>query len=196
MKFLYVFLTHRKNLENCYSRIIEMMNGSDYIVVQGGSITDNYDENKKILNLNCNDGYVGLPEKVIKTFHFLISNECFFDYTHFVKLDDDMRVIQKFETNFDSDYFGNVHYTDGNRQWHVGRTGTFWDKIPYIGEFKPWCMGGFGYVVSRKVLEKILPNFDYLDHIYEDVYIGILMNKIGVMPKNINIKQYLTSPDH
>lgn len=194
MKFLYIFLTHQKNLENCYSRISEMMY-SDFVVVQGGAINDSYDEEKKILTLNCNDGYVGLPEKVMKTFHFLISNKNFKDYTHFVKLDDDMVVLKKFQS-VEGDYLGYVYYTDGNRYWHVGRTGTFWDKIPYIGEFKPWCMGGFGYLVSRKVLEKIVPNFDYLDHIYEDVYIGILMNKIGVVPKNINIKEYLISPEH
>jgi hypothetical protein len=195
MRFLYVFLTYQKNLEKCYSRISKMMNNSDFIVVQGGSISDNYDEEKKILNLNCNDGYVGLPEKVIKTFHFLISNKNFKDYTHFVKLDDDMVVLKKFQS-VEGDYLGNVHYLDGNRHWHVGRTATFWDKIPYLGDFKPWCLGGFGYIISRNALEKVVPNFDYLDHIYEDVYIGILMNKIGIIPKNINIKEYLVSPDH
>jgi len=148
-----------------------------------------------ILNLNCNDGYVGLPEKVMKTFHYLLSDSRFARYTNFVKLDDDMIVLKEIN-EINDDYLGNVHYSDGNRQWHVGRTGTFWDKIPYLGEFKPWCMGGFGYVISRTALEKVIPNFDYLDHIYEDVYIGNLMNKIGVIPKQFNIKEYLVSPEH
>lgn len=195
MKSLYVFITHQKNLENCYSRISKMMDNTDYIIIQGGFINDVYDEEKNILNLNCNDGYVGLPEKIMKTFHYLISDEIFKEYTHFVKLDDDMRVLKRF-TEIDGDYIGNVNYLDGNRQWHVGRTGTFWDKIPYLGDFKPWCLGGFGYIISRNALEKVVPNFDYLDHIYEDVYIGILMNKIGIIPKNINIKEYLVSPEH
>jgi hypothetical protein len=195
MKSLYVFITHQKNLENCYSRISKMMNNTDFIIIQGGFINDVYDEEKNILNLNCNDGYVGLPEKIMKTFHFLISDERFKQYTHFVKLDDDMSVLKRF-TEIDGDYLGNVHNLDGNRQWHVGRTGTFWDKIPYLGDFKPWCLGGFGYIISRNALEKVVPNFDYLDHIYEDVYIGILMNKIGIIPKNINIKEYLVSPEH
>ena len=195
MKSLYVFITHQKNLENCYSRISKMMNNTDFIIIQGGFINDVYDEEKNILNLNCNDGYVGLPEKIMKTFHYLISDERFKEYTHFVKLDDDMRILKRF-TEIDGDYIGNVNYLDGNRQWHVGRTGTFWDKIPYLGDFKPWCLGGFGYIISRNALEKVVPNFDYLDHIYEDVYIGILMNKIGIIPKNINIKEYLVSPEH
>ena len=195
MKVLYVFLTHQKNLDNCYFRINEMMKDLDFLIVQGGFIKDSYDSEKNILNLNCNDAYVGLPEKVMKTFHYLISHERFSEYTHFVKLDDDMIVTKKF-SELSGDYLGVVHYEDGNRQWHVGRTGTFWDKIPYLGEFKPWCMGGFGYIISRSALLKIVPNYEYLNHIYEDVYIGNLMNKIGVIPKMMNIKEYLVSPEH
>ena len=191
---LYVFITHQKNLNNCYDRISNMML-DDFVVVQGGCIKDTYDEEKKIINLNCNDSYIGLPEKVMKTFHFLISDERFAKYTHFYKLDDDMKLVERFE-NVEGDYLGVVNYDDGNRQWHIGRAGNFWDRIPYLGEFKPWCMGGFGYVVSRKALEKITPNFNYLDHIYEDVYIGLLTNSAGIKPININTKKYLVSPDH
>ena len=192
---LYVFITHQKNIKNCYDRIKNMM-VDDFVVVQGGCIKDEYDPETKIINLNCNDSYVGLPEKVMKTFHFLISNDEFKDYTHFCKLDDDMIVTKRFD-KVNADYLGNVHYGDGNRQWHIGRCGNFWDRIPYIGEFKPWCMGGFGYLVSRLAIEKITPNFNYLDHIYEDVYIGLLMNKAGFIAENIpQIKNYLVSPDH
>ena len=194
-KVLYVFITHQKNIENCYDRISEMMK-SDFVIVQGGFIKDSYDEEKKVLNLNCNDSYIGLPEKVMKSFHFLVSDDRFSEYTHFCKLDDDMKVIKRFE-NIDGDYLGNVHYGDGNRQWHMGRCGNFWDKVPYLGEFTPWCMGGFGYIVSRKALEKTLPNFNYLDHIYEDVYIGLILKNVGIEPKKIiNIKDYLISQDH
>lgn len=191
---LYVFITHQKNIKNCYDRITNMM-VNDFVVVQGGFLKDEYDEDKKIINLNCNDSYIGLPEKVMKTFHFLMADDRFKDYTHFCKLDDDMTVVKRFE-NLKDHYIGNVHYVDGNRQWHMGRCGNFWDKVPYLGEFKPWCMGGFGYVVSRKALGYIVPNFNYLDHIYEDLYIGILMNKIGISPTPINIKEYVISPDH
>jgi hypothetical protein len=191
---LYVFITHQNNIKNCYDRIKQMM-VSDFVVVQGGFVKDHYDEENKIINLNCNDSYIGLPEKVMKTFHFLISDDRFKEYTHFCKLDDDMKVIQRFE-NIDGDYLGNVHYGDGNRQWHIGRAGNFWDRIPYIGDFKPWCMGGFGYIVSRFALEQITPDFKYLDHIYEDVYIGLLMFAVGIKPTNIDTKKYLLSPDH
>jgi len=65
----------------------------DFIVVSGGYLKDEYDENTKILKLNCNDGYIGLSEKVIKTFHFILSNNFFEKYTHFIKLDDDICFI-------------------------------------------------------------------------------------------------------
>ena len=171
------------------------MSGHEFIVVQGGFIKDKFDSERRILSLNCNDGYVGLPEKVMKTFHFLISSETFDEYTHFVKLDDDMILINRL-TDVNGDYVGTVHYSDGNRYWHVGRTGTFWDKIPYLGEFKPWCMGGFGYILSRDALDKITPNYDYLDHIYEDVYIGKVCEQKGIKPENFDIKKYLVSPEH
>jgi len=191
---LYVFITHQNNINNCYERIKQMM-VNDFVVVQGGFVKDTYDEEKKIINLNCNDSYIGLPEKVMKTFHFLVSDERFSQYTHFCKLDDDMKVIKRFDKITD-DYIGFVHHGDGNRQWHMGRCGNFWDRVPYIGDFKPWCMGGFGYIVSRGSLKKFTPNFNYLDHIYEDVYIGLLMNSVGVTPINIDTKKYMVSPDH
>ena len=191
---LYVFITHRGNIENCIDRITNMMK-TDFVIVQGGSVRDTYDEERRVVSLNCNDKYVGLPEKVIKALNFLSTDERFSEYTHFVKLDDDMRVVKRFG-NLTGDYLGNVHHVDGNRQWHIGRCGNFWDRIPYIGEFKPWCMGGFGYVVSRSALEKVLPNHDYLDHIYEDVYIGLLMNRSGISPTQIDVKLHMISPDH
>jgi hypothetical protein len=191
---LYIFITHQKNINICYDRIVNMMK-NDFIVVQGGFIKDEYDEDKKILKLNCNDLYVGLPEKVMKTFHYLISDDRFSKYTHFCKLDDDMIVTKRFE-NLTDDYLGNVSYQEGSRNWHIGRCGNFWDKVPYLGKFVPWCMGGFGYIVSRQALQKVLPNFNYSDHIYEDLYLAIILNSSGVFPKMINTKEYLISPDH
>jgi hypothetical protein len=190
---LYIFISHQGNINNCYDRIAEMM-VSNFIIIQGGFSRDFYDKDRNVLNLNCNDGYVGLPEKVMKTFHYILSDNTFDKYTHFVKLDDDMIVNKEFEELYD--YAGLVHYGDGNRKWHMGRTNTFWDNLPYQGEFAPWCMGGYGYIISRLALQKVVPNFEYLNHIYEDVYIGLLMKSVGIIPIKINTKDYMVSPDH
>jgi hypothetical protein len=196
MSSLYVFITHQKNLSNVYTKIQSMFNDNlNYVIVQGGGIEDFYNEDERVLTLNCNDTYIGLPEKVIKTFHFLINDDRFKNYTHFCKLDDDMEVIH-INQIFEGDYLGKVHYNDGNRKWHMGRTNTVWDKIPYLGEFKPWCMGGYGYVVSRTALEKCLPNFSYTCHIYEDLCVGIMLNEVGIYPVNIDTNKFFISPDH
>ena len=191
---LYIFITHQKNFNNCYQRISDMM-VDDFIVVQGGFIKDSYNEETRVLNLNCNDKYFALPEKVIKTFDFLISDERFSKYTHFVKLDDDMVVLDK-NIKIEEDYCGVVHRGDGSRTWHMGRCGNFWDKLPYFGEFTPWCMGGYGYIISRKALEKVLPNHDYSTHIYEDVYIGLILKNKEIYPTDIDTQLYFISPDH
>ena len=191
---LYVFITHQKNLNNCYQRISDMMK-NDFVVVQGGCLEDFYNEDTNILNLNCNDGYVGLPEKVMKTYHYILKDSRFDKYTHICKLDDDMILIKRIgEVAYD--YSGVVFSGEGNRQWHMGRCGDIWDKIPYIGEYKPWCLGGSGYVVSKEALNKICPNHNYLGHVYEDLYLAIELNKVGINPIPVNIKEYLISPDH
>ena len=198
---LYIFITHQSNLNNCYSRIKEMMI-DDFIIVEGGNIADVYDHNTKILKLNCNDTYIGLTEKVMKTFHFIMPNKEFGKYTHFIKLDDDVEVVKKFDCyNIkELDYFGAIMYrSDGNynRRWHMGKTNTYWDRIPYQGEYKPFCSGGFGYGVSRRALDKFIPNFDYITNIYEDVNMALLMDKHGIKPTDISdIREFLKSPKH
>jgi len=192
---LYIFISHQKNLHNCYQRIKNMM-GDNFIVVCGGNIIDEYDKDLRLLKLNCDDSYIGLPEKVIKTYHFLLSNSEFSKYTHFIKLDDDM-VVNKFNDNFNYDYFGLVMNGQGNRRWHMNKTtNTFWDYIPYLGEFKPFCLGGYGYGVSKFFLKKVLPAHGYTSHIYEDVYIGILASEANILPTHINVQTYWSSPDH
>jgi hypothetical protein len=195
---LYIFITHQNNINNCYNRIKNMMDKIDnnFIIVQGGTSKDEYCEKTKILSLNCNDKYLGLSEKVAKTFNFILNNDIFNNYTHFVKLDDDMQVIKKLDT-IEHDYIGRRIGTRINRKHHFKRnTGTFWDKTEYLADFKPWALGGFGYIVSRKALKKIMPNHDYLFYLYEDVYIGVLLHKVGIEPVKLELKNYFFSPEH
>lgn len=170
---------------------------NDFVIVCGGNIKDEYCTKKNILKLTCNDKYQGLPEKVIKAFGYLISNHHFDKYNQFIKLDDDANLIKRFDT-IEHEYFGVVCKPSfADRTWHMNRnTGTFWDKMPYQGEICDWCMGGLGYGVSRKALNAILPNFEYGTHIYEDMFIALLLNKKGIFPYNINMSEYFSSPEH
>lgn len=199
---LYVFISHQKNIKNCHQRIMNMM-VDDFLFVVGGNLKDEYDTNEKLLKLNCNDTYIGLSEKVIKTFHFILTNDIFKKYTHFVKMDDDMIVENRFNYNDikELDYFGIVCDCPDDslydRKWHMGKTGTYWDKLEYQGDYKPFCSGGFGYGVSKKALFSILPDYDYITNIYEDVNIGLLMNKAKIKPTHIaKMRYYIKSPNH
>lgn len=195
MKTLYIFLTHKGNINNCYDRIKNMM-VSDFIVVVGGYIKDSYDTSTNILKLNCNDTYGGLPEKVMKTFNFIISEDIFNNYDYFCKLDDDMFVLKRFE-NIHSDYFGYVFTKPNPNTHHVGRCKNFLDRILYMGDWVPYCSGGMGYVISRNALEKIIPNHDYIEHLYEDLYVGMTLSKVGIYPQRlITLTEYIKSPEH
>ena len=189
MKTLYIFITHQGSFERCYNRISSMLNGTkfknDYIVIVGGFIKDELDKEKHILKLNCNDTYGGLPEKVMKTFNFIMKDETFEDYEYFCKLDEDMYILKEFDEYYD--YFGGlIRKAHINRRYHMGRCGNVLDKMEYLGDFSPWCDGGYGYVVSKNALKKITPDFRYIEHIYEDVYIALILNHVDIKPNQIN----------
>lgn len=200
---LYLFITHKKKLNSTLKRINNMMgslNCKDYLIICGSDKNELLLEEKKLF-IKCNDNYEGLPEKIIKTFSFLISNDNFNNYTHFCKLDEDM-IINKL-LNYDQikklDYCGIVNYNNnGNRNWHIGRCSpnSKFNTTPYTGIYVNWCMGGYGYIITKSAISKIYNNNEYCDHIYEDLYIAILLRKNNILPNYFNIKDFIISPDH
>jgi hypothetical protein len=200
---LYLFITHQKKLQIAKKRINSMMNNlqcSDYLIISGSNKSELFID-EKILFINCNDNYDGLPEKVIKMFSFLINNNNFNKYTHFCKLDEDMIVNELI--NYDEiknfDYCGNVNRNkNGNRKWHIGRCSPHskFNNTPYNGVYVDWCMGGYGYIASRIALNNINNDNNYDEHIYEDLYIAILLKDKNIIPENFYIKKYIFSPEH
>ncbi len=200
---LYIFISCQKNI-NKHHRIHSMMKNltnSDYIIILGGFENTSYDNEKKILKLRCNDFYEGLPEKIIQTYKYIYDNSNFNIYSHFCKLDEDMIIKKILPLDILSNYCGNVQSVEGNRKWHFGKcskTSYFYDK-PYNGIFVPWCKGGYGYILSRKSLEYISQTTDNIidNVIYEDVYIGIILNNNYISPNMItNLTDYIYSPEH
>lgn len=200
---LYIFISCQKNI-NKHNRIHSMMknlNNSNYIIILGGFETTNYQKEKKILELKCNDFYEGLPEKLVQTYKYIYNNSDFNIYSHFCKLDEDMIIKNLLPLDILSNYCGNVQSVEGSRTWHIGKctkTSYFNDK-PYNGIFVPWCKGGYGYILSRKSLEYISQTTDdIIDNvIYEDVYIGIILNNNYISPNIItNLTDYIYSPEH
>jgi len=200
---LYIFISCQKN-KNKHKRIHYMMkilNYSNYIIIMGGFKNTNYQNKKKILELNCNDFYEGLPEKIVKTYKYICNNKDFNKYSHFCKLDEDMIIKKLLLTDILSDYCGIVQSVEGNRKWHIGKCSknSYFNDKEYSGIFVPWCKGGYGYILSHKALEYILQTTNNInsDVIYEDVYIGIILNNNNIYPKIINnLTEYIYSPEH
>ena len=200
---LYIFISCQKNI-NKHNRIHSMMkflNNSNYIIIIGGFKHTHYKNEKKILELKCNDFYEGLPEKMIQTYKYIYNNPDFNKYSHFCKLDEDMIIKKLLSIDILSDYCGNVQSAEGNRKWHIGKCSknSYFNDKPYNGIFTPWCKGGYGYICSRKSLEYISQTTDDIvdNVIYEDVYIGIILNNNNIYPNIVtNLKNYIYSPDH
>ena len=201
---LYIFITHQNNINNIYDRINNMMHyfsNTNYIVVKGGDISNNYDIDSKILSINCNDKYEGLPEKVLKTYKYIVESNMFNQYSHFIKLDDDMIIKKLIDYNDikEINYGGVIHNSEGNRRWHIGRCSStsYFNKNIYLGIYVPWCKGGYGYIISRSAINLIKNDPTYKDVIYEDLYIAILLKEKDTHPDNINNwHSFCISPDH
>lgn len=201
---LYIFFTHELNFNNVNTRIKNMMknlNNNDYIIVKGIENNSYYDKDNKLLNIKCNDKYEGLPEKVFKTYQYIINNNEFNKYNFFFKLDDDMIVHKLISENDikNYNYCGKVHISyNGNRRWHIGKCSpnSIFNTTEYTGKYIPWCLGGNGYIISRYAIYLIQHNTNYKEHIYEDLYIALLLNDYNIKPIHINIQHYVLSPVH
>lgn len=202
-KILYLFITHQKNFEKTSTRVYEMMNKlncNDFLIICGSNQTELLSE-KKTLFVKCNDKYEGLPEKIIKTFSFVTKNHYLNNYTHFCKLDEDMIVNKLFGSDelINYDYCGRVNKNKtGNRKWHIGRCSlnSKFNNMPYNGIYVDWCMGGYGYIISRNAINNICEDNTYEDNIYEDLYVAILLKDKNIFPKDLNVTNYFISPNH
>lgn len=199
---LYAFVTHQKNLASTQTRVAAMMaelQCDDYVIVCGGATTK-FDPHHKLLFLDCNDHYEGLPEKVFKLLQAFVHRPAFANYTHLCKLDDDMLVQQLFDADFFSttQYGGVVFRGRGNNGWHLGRCSpdSPWNTTRYAGSFVPWCMGGNGYIVSRDAASKICDREDYKTHIYEDLAVAAAFRDVQIHPDAIDVRKYVKSPIH
>ena len=201
MMILYAFISCQKRFPECYEMILKMMRifNKDFVIIKGGYQNDFYDESSHILELACNDFYEGLPEKILKTYKFIYNNKIFDKYEFICKLDDDMIIHKIFDNNMMYDYCGIVQKTDGNRRWHIGKCSkeSKFNTEPYNGIFVPWCKGGYGYILSRLAISKIIINNDYINEIYEDLYMGKLLHEHGIFPKHLlDLDKYISSPEH
>ena len=200
---LYIFVSCKSRIESCYTRITNMMNelkSDNYIIVTGGNKECKYSQDKHLLELNCNDYYEGLPEKVIKTYKFIYENTLFSNFTHFCKLDDDMIIKELMHNSMLNDYCGKVNNLySGNRKWHFGKCSkdSFLNTTEYRGPYVPWCKGGCGYIVSINSLKILSNDTNYNNEIYEDLYVAKILREKQIEPTDISdLSMYLHSTQH
>jgi len=148
---------------------------------------------KDILRLNLNETYQGILTKILHTFEWVanLSMKPRFiakaDDDVYIKVPDLARWLQENAPPPTKLYAGYVHKVapvirSPDSPWYVNRS-------QYEHDFFPdYCAGPF-YVLSSNVLEGIVnasKGNKTLAGVFpvEDAYIGVLLNQIGVQPKN------------
>ena len=208
MNILPVIVSCKKN-EDLWTNILKI---NPHAIVFYGDPTlienYNYDKNKRILALKCNDFYEGLPEKMIALICAILELKCFQHIKYILKVDDHDVVNKIVNLGYvkhrlvlhpQPSYIGNriiqtTNFFKPMRAWHFGKCspGSYWEKRKYMGEYTSWADGGQSYILRRDAMEKIsmVYNFSNLEiigkkHIYEDVMIALILKKFHINPRKI-----------
>lgn len=206
MRILVVVMSCHKNW-NLWNDIKDKVKENLIIFSYSPKQENWYDENERVLYLNCRDTYECLPEKVICMIDQVLTLPVFKDVTHILKIDDyeavkltedkiknleSYRAISKFE------YVGQDLLESGGgdaRKYHYGKVtpDSDWDNAPYKGSYVPWLNGGKSYILSRLAMTLINEEYNssnldvlYKKEIYEDLMIAKCLFKNGIYPKEID----------
>lgn len=200
IKVLTVILSCEKNMHLWPSLLNK--NIDNLLIICGKSLDENYifDCNDQILYVNCNDGYEGLPEKMIYAYNAIRGYKKFDSITHILKIDDhdtivSKEVIDNIEIN-GQDCLNRRHYVGQHIYGacmgghHIGRCGTSpWNNRLYEGENGMYASGGYSYILSRNALNIICNTYTYSDkerirkeHIYEDLMVAMILKRSEIFP--------------
>jgi len=186
----------------------EIKNRSKNVIVFTGSYNNStfYDRNSKILYLNCNDHYEGLPEKIILLIEQILTKPEFKNITHVLKIDDH-------DTYFTDENIKNLHYLNelhfynyiGQKKqyrppntwsdYHFGKVSkhSHWDNKQGDVSDVTWLDGGCSYILSRKAMILINKTYNSSNintvrerEIYEDVMIGRLLKSHNIHAHEVN----------
>uniref|UniRef100_A0A6C0DRU6 Glycosyltransferase n=1 Tax=viral metagenome TaxID=1070528 RepID=A0A6C0DRU6_9ZZZZ len=178
----------------------------DAIILCGYPLETNYKLENKILYLNCDDTYGGLPEKIICALDAVLQIEEFKNYTHILKCDDKDLIVSKKTLTEEhikiiekSDYAGQkINYIEGSgpnsesklRHYHYGRVSLYskWFNRPYRDKWVDYA-SGTAYVLSRRALSLISRTYSAKDketisdnYIYEALMIGQILHRHAILP--------------
>jgi hypothetical protein len=190
----------------------EIKNRTKKLIVFTGSYNDStfYDKSSKVLYLNCNDHYEGLPEKMILMIEQILTMPEFKNITHILKIDDhdtfftDENIKNLYNLNDLNfyNYIGQKKIHNGPDTWsnyHFGKISpnSHWNNKEADVSNVTWLDGGCSYILSKKAMKKINKIYNSSNinevrenEIFEDVMIARLLsqNKINAHEVNYNIK--------
>jgi len=169
-----------------------------------------HDKENKVLWLNCNDYYDGLPEKIVLTIEEVLNNPDFKHITHILKIDDhdtyftdeNIKNLYNLKELHLYNYIGQKKEYRAPNTWsdyHFGKVTqtSHWNNKKGDVSDVTWLDGGCSYILSRKAMKYInkfynSSNINTLrrNEIYEDVMIGRLLEMCNCHPHlaNFNIK--------
>lgn len=199
MNFLLI-LSHKKSTfrEKQRQHILTTNNGKFifYYFIGDMSIQSDYlvDEPNNIVYLKVPDNYESLSLKTYYAMKFI--SEKYPNVTGVFKTDDDIDLdLDKLYTcindNIDAPYFGNVVSNKSySSTYHFGKCESPEMNVKQI--LIPdctYCPGG-GYYISKSSIGNILSNLKvFQEIIFEDVAVGVSMNKHNTYPLKVDIKQ-------
>lgn len=209
-----IVITSCKKHKHLWDKILKR--GLDNIIIICGKELGNdkkgseYLLDGKILYLNCNDKYEGLPEKMVYAINSILEIEKFKNYTHIMKIDDhdnvfdctlNDKIANHTEINsitssqeFLYDYIGQRVHTYIVPNWHINKCSpsSHWNKKCYNGPITPYLDGGSSYILSRKAMEIIRNKYNFIDinhirekHIWEDLMIALILKENNIYPRVI-----------
>jgi len=167
-----------------YYFIGDMSLKSDYLV----------DEPNNIVYLKVPDNYESLSLKTYYAMKFISEN--YPKIAGVFKTDDDIdldidKMFKCIGDNSEVPYFGSsVESKAYESSYHFGKCESpeMNKKNIHIPECS-YCAGG-GYYISATLIDNLLNNKEVFQNIiFEDVCVGISMNKCGVFPTYVNIKE-------
>lgn len=165
-----------------------------------------YDKNSKMLYLNCNDNYEGLPEKMVLMIEQILTMPAFKNITHILKIDDhdtyftDENIQNLYNLN-DLHFHNYIGQKIESRppntlsDYHFGKISknSPWNKIKGDVSNVTWLDGGCSYILSRKAMKIINKTYNSSNinilrrkEIYEDVMIGRLLKFYNIHSHQVN----------
>lgn len=197
-----------KKYSHLWPTIRERLGKTPHLFFVGGAEHTYLDGD--ILHINCNDGYDGLCEKVLKLLHWLNTNPAAPQWTHILKVDDwDTYITEEIVVAIpykDKDYAGpSIQVRKPSETWHfryITDPSCYWYNRPFTDSWYPYHHGGDGYILSHKAVSTICNEVPighiseyYYKELYEDMMVGRLLARVNIHPTvcPLGIKSRLTS---